>query len=405
MGVMRMTTAVTILAVVLGSDRGQTGVKPSSDPGLTPTQLRQRALDEGYNLDHADALATFKEAIAADPTDPAAYRLAAASIWITLLFEQGIITVEDYLGQARSNVQRTPPRADLAATFHSYLQQAERISEQRLKTQPNDADAHYQVGSAYGFEASYSATVEGRVAGSLSPARRAFSEHERVLELDPRRQDAGLVVGLYRYAVSELSLPARLVAYLAGFGGGKDRGIKLVEDAAAYPSEVQSNARFTLILLYNREKRYDDALRVIRELQAKYPRNRLLWLEGGGTALRAGRPAEARTWLEDGLTRLAHDSRPRAAGEESRWHYTYGSTLVALRDAGPAMRELNAALEGATRDWVRGRVHKELGKLKDLAGNRAGALDEYRQADRLCKSDQDSACTAEIQPLLKRAYQ
>jgi Flp pilus assembly protein TadD len=396
-----MTTAVTILAALWGPDYGVEGRWREPFQPQAAAELRLRALDEGYNLDHADALATFKTAIAVDPT---AYRLAAASIWITLLFEQGIITVEDYLGQARENVQRTPPRADLAATFHSYLQHAQQISEQRLKDHPNDADAHYQVGAAYGFEASYTATVEGRVFGSLSPARRAFSEHERALALDPRRKDAGLVVGLYRYAVSEMSLPARLVAYLAGFGGGKDRGLKLVEDAAAYPSDVQSNARFTLILLYNREKRYDDALRVIRELQAKYPRNRLLWLEAGGTALRAGRPAEARTWLEDGLARLARDTRPRAAGEESRWHYTYGTTLVALHDVEPALRELNAALQGATRDWVRGRAHKELGKLMDLAGNRPGALEEYRQADRLCRSDQDSACTTEIQPLLKHAF-
>jgi tetratricopeptide (TPR) repeat protein len=388
---MRLTTAVTILAVILGA-------KPA------PSQLVQRALDEGYNLDHAEALATFKEAIAADPTDPTAYRLAAASIWITLLFDQGVITAEDYLGQARANVQRRPPRADLAASFHAYLQQAKTISEQRLKDRPNDAEAHFQVGAAYSFEATYTATVEGRVFGSMGPARRAFSEHERALELDPRRKDAGLTVGLYRYAVSEMSVPARLVAYLAGFGGGKERGLKLVEDAAAYPSDVQSNARFTLILLYNREKRYDDALKVIRELQAKYPRNRLLWLEAGGTALRAGRPADARTWLEDGLARLARDPRPRALGEESRWHYTYGAALVALHDIAPALRELNAALPGATRDWVRGRVHKELGKLKDLAGNRPGALDEYREADRLCRKDEDSACTNEIQPLLKHAY-
>jgi tetratricopeptide (TPR) repeat protein len=398
---MRMTTAVTILAVVLGSERGQTGVKPRSDQGQSPIQ---RALDEGYNLDHDAALATFKAAIAADPTDPTPYRLAAASIWTTLLFEQGAITVEDYLGQARANVQRAQPRADLAASFQSYLQQAETISEQRLKTHPKDADAHYQVGAAYGFAASYTATIEGRVAGSLSPARRAFSEHERALELDPTRKDAGLIVGLYRYAVSEMSIPLRLVAYIAGFGGGKERGLKLVEEAAAYPSDVQSNARFTLILLYNREQRYDDALAVIRTLQAKYPRNRLLWLEAGGTALRAGRPAEARTWLEDGLSRLARDPRPRASGEESRWHYTYGATLVALHDIEPAIRELNIALQSATRDWVRGRVHKELGKLKDLAGNRTGALDEYRQADRLCRSDQDSACTSDIPSLLKRAY-
>jgi tetratricopeptide (TPR) repeat protein len=370
----------------------------------TAAALRARGLELGYNLDHAEALATFKEAIAADPEAPASYRLAAATTWITVLFEQGIITIEDYLGQARASVPRSAPRAELDAAFHDYLHQAQMLAERRLRDRPADADAHYQVGAAFGFEASYVATVEGRVLGSLGAARRAYAEHERVLELDPARKDAGLIVGMYRYAVSELSVPLRLFAYLAGFRGGRELGLRLIEDAARYPSDVQPNALFTLILLYNRESRYDDALNVIRQLQARYPRNRLLRLEAGGTALRAKRPAEARVWLEEGLAQLAHDPRPRAPGEEGRWRYTYGSALVALKDIQPAERELHAALAGVMRDWVRGRVHKELGKLADLAGDRPRALDEYQQATRLCRQDKDSACMDEVKALLKTAY-
>ena len=41
--------------------------------------------------------------------------------------------------------------------------------------------------------------------------------------------------------------------------------------------------------MYNRERRYDDALRVLQELRRLYPRNRLVVLEAGSTALRAGR--------------------------------------------------------------------------------------------------------------------
>ena len=158
------------------------------------------------------------------------------------------------------------------------------VRDARVRERPNDADAHYQIGAAYGFLASYTATVEGRVFESLKSARRAYREHERALALAPARKDAGLVVGMYRYAVSELSLPLRLAAMLAGMGSGRERGLRMVEEAAGYPSEVQPNALFTLVLLYNREKRYDDAMRVIRELQRRFPRNRLLWLEAGSTA-------------------------------------------------------------------------------------------------------------------------
>ena len=399
--------AATIAMSAAISAREQPESHPPATAGAdlaAAKALRARGLQLGYDLDRQEALAVFKEAIAVAPADPTAYRQAAAMAWTALLFEQGAISISDYLGQARANVERRSPSAALAAAFHDELRQALALSEQRLREHPSDADAHYQVGAVFGFLASYSATVEGRVLGSLGQARRAYHEHERALELDPGRKDAGLIVGMYRYGVSELPAPLRLLAHLAGFGGDHDRALRLIEDAARYPSDVQPNALFTLVLIYNRAGRYDDALRVIAELQGRFPRNRLLWLEAGSTALRAKRPAEARAALEDGLARLAKDTRPRAFGEEARWKYAYGATLVALKDVVPAERELRAALAAPGRDWVRGRVHQELGKLADLSGDRRRALDEYRLADALCRQDHDSEGSEQAKTLMKTAH-
>ena len=401
-----------VVGLVLAAQPVGLGAAPNPGPQAPapPSQashaaaLRAKALELGYNLDHEQALETFKESIAADPDDPAGYRLAAATIWITLLFEQGVITVEDYLGQARADVARSAPRPELAAQFHDYLQRARTLAERRFRERPGDADAHFQVGAAFGFDASYTATVEGRVLASVGSARRAFAEHGRVLELNPARSDAGLIVGMYRCAVAELSGLSRLFAFLSGFRGDCDLGLRLVADAARYPSEVRPNALFTLVLLYNRVGRYDDALDAIRELQARYPRNRLLRLEAGGTALRAKRPGEAREWLEAGLEQLAQDPRPKAPGEEARWRYTYGAALAALKDTQPAERELHAALNGATRDWLRGRIHRELGKLADLSGDRPRARGEYEQAIRLCRQDKDSTCADEARTLIKTPH-
>jgi tetratricopeptide (TPR) repeat protein len=399
--------AATIVMSAGISAREQPDSHPTATAGAdlaAAKALRARGLQLGYDLDRQEALAVFKEAIVVAPADPTAYRQAAAMAWTALLFEQGAISISDYLGQARANVERRSPTAALAASFHDDLRRALALSEQRLRDHPSDADAHYQVGAVFGFLASYSATVEGRVLGSLGQARRAYQEHERALELDPRRKDAGLIVGMYRYGVSELPAPLRLLAHLAGFGGDRDRALHLIEDAARYPSDVQPNALFTLVLIYNREARYDEALRVIAELQGRFPRNRLLWLEAGSTALRAKRPAEARTALEEGLARLSQDTRPRAFGEEARWKYAYGATLVALKDVVPAERELRAALAGPGRDWVRGRVHQELGKLADLSEDRRRALDEYRLAETLCRQDHDSEGSEQAKTLMKTAY-
>src|SRR6185503_16168561 len=101
----------------------------------------------------------------------------------------------------------------------------------------NDASAHYHLGAAVGLRASYTATVDGSALGAFRAAREAYDEHERVMTLDPRRKDAGLIVGTYRYVVAVLALPLRWMAYVAGFGGGKERGLRLIEDASEYASD------------------------------------------------------------------------------------------------------------------------------------------------------------------------
>ena len=56
------------------------GSEAVGDP-VSAAAHRARGLEHGYNLDREEALAAFEDAIAADPGDPSAYRLAAATVW------------------------------------------------------------------------------------------------------------------------------------------------------------------------------------------------------------------------------------------------------------------------------------------------------------------------------------
>ena len=98
------------------------------------------------------------------------------------------------------------------------------------------------------------------------------------------------------------------------------------------------------------------------------------------------------------------DTRPRGFGEEARWRLVLGSALVALKDVLPAQRALRAALAAEGRDWVRGRAHQELGKLADLARDRAGAIAEYRLAVGLCQADHDPDGVKQAKRLMQTGY-
>ena len=182
------------------------------------------------------------------------------------------------------------------------------------------------------------------MSGAFRSAREAYEEHEKVLTLDPKRKDAGLIVGTYRYIVAALAMPLRLVAYMAGFGGGKEKGLSLIEAAAAYHGDNQSDARFALILMYNRELRYDDALVQLAHLREEFPRNRLVWLESGSTSIRAGKAADAERFLSDGIARFADDQRPRMYGEDALWSLKRGTARATLGRTADATADLQQAI-------------------------------------------------------------
>ena len=325
--------------------------------------LRAKGTAQIFNLDRDLALETFRQAVAADPNDAAAYRGLATALWLSITFRRGNMTVDDYLGKVTKPTTNAPaPAADVSAAFRDALDHALAIARRRIEQNANDADAHYQLGSAVGLRASYTATVDASAMGAFRAAREAYDEEERALTLDPHRKDAGLIVGTYRYIVATLSLPFRLAAYVVGFGGDKDRGLKMIEDAAAYRGDNEEDARFALILLYNREKRFDEALRELRILQERYPRNRLVWLELGSTNLRAGHIAEAVRVLEDGVTRFADDTRARMYGEDALWALKRGTAWAWSGRTADGQAELKRALTLEGRKWVHGRAHLELGR-------------------------------------------
>ena len=375
---------------------------PAADANPQSEALRTRAAGELYNLDREKAIATYREAIAVDPNDAAAHRGLAGALWIAESFRRGTMTVDSYLGGvSRANVKTAPPPPELLKEFEAITGRAIELARKRVTADPRNPDAYYELGAAIGLRASFAATIQGSVRAAFGSARDAYNAHERVLELDPRRHDAGLIVGSYRYIVAAMALPVRWVAYMAGFGGGRERGIAMVQGAADYPGDNRTDARVALVLLYNRERRYDQALRELERLRAEFPRNRLFWLETGSTLLRAGRHADANRFLTEGIDKLPGDTRPRMFGEDALWYVKRGTARTVLGLTAEATGDLQKSLASEGRRWVHGRARLELGRLALKAGNRSGAQTELKTAASLCESDNDQPCANEARRLLR----
>src|SRR4029450_7678323 len=83
-----------VCGVLVAAIAAPAGANPAS------VALRAKAAAATYNLDHDVAMATFKEAVNADPNDSGAYRGLATSLWLSITFRRGNMTVDDYLGRS-----------------------------------------------------------------------------------------------------------------------------------------------------------------------------------------------------------------------------------------------------------------------------------------------------------------
>jgi len=385
----RTRAALGSLLIVVQA--GLTGEALASQVQRTPAA----AFEAAYNLNYEDALRLARQDAAAQPETSEAHRTLATILWMHALFTRGGATIDHYLGGLTSaQIKLPPPPPDADAEFRKHLGRAITLAEAAVKRDGRSAQARYDLGAAHGLQASYVATVEGKVTQAFGSARRAYNSHEWVLEHAQDRTDAGLVVGTYRYAVAALSMPKRLIAYIAGFGGGKERGLALIEGAARHPL-TRTDARIALALMYSREGRQADALAVLKALFADHPQNRLLQLEIGSAAWRAGLPAEAEAALMAGLAWHDRDVRPKVPGERAMWIYKLGMARVSLNRLDEAVADLRMALTQSPVGWVRGRVHLELGKVRDLRHERSAALTEYLTASELCRTHQDPWCQEE----------
>ena len=182
------------------------------------------AYELAYNLDHDDAVREMQAVAKLAPELSTTYRALASVTWLRYLFDRGTVLVDEYLGRiSKRDVSSAAAPPEVADRFQRYLSTAIRLAEQRVAQHPRDAGALYELSSSLGLQASWAATVDGRMSRAFGSARRAYRTAERASALSPASIEPRLVLGTYRYVVAGLSLPVRMVAFVAGMDGDRAR--------------------------------------------------------------------------------------------------------------------------------------------------------------------------------------
>jgi len=239
--------------------------------------LRAEGYEALYNLDYETARARFKKMIELAPDHPAGAQCYASSLWVQQLNEAWKLKATLYSDKSTDDKSRVDRKQ--SEEFRSWTRQAKQLSQARLKKDPKDVEALYFLGAAEGLEAAFAAGVERRFMPAFRSGQDSVEHHRAVLKLAPDFHDAELTIGLMNYVVGSLPLPTKMIAATMGVRGSKKRGLEALERVAKEGKWAKDLSRMMLIDLYKRERRFQDAAEMARQLAEKYPRNNLFKLQ------------------------------------------------------------------------------------------------------------------------------
>jgi hypothetical protein len=374
----RLTTPVAALLLGLAFLAAHASVRTNP---LNRDPLVREAYEHFYYLDFPGAVDRFQRFRLQHPGDPQATALLLNAEIFNELYRLDLLDTTFYANDGfltgRHATEEDPRARDRIFTL---ADEAVREADWRVNKNPNDIDALFARGWVRSLRCAYMAMVERAFGAGFRLATKARDDENRVLQLDPDYVDAKLVVGVYEYVVGALPWPFKFLIGFAGVTGSKSKGLELLYDDASRGVITSAESRTVIALFLRREGRYKEAIQVVRTLQAQYPHNYLFCLEEANLRKDAG---EGMTAVEAYLEILAQNARPNYF-EQARLELTYfglGDALRGQRHFGEAARsyEQAASVDSASPE-LRIRSFLAAGECRDLDGERARALEDYRAA-------------------------
>lgn len=384
--------------------RPPSSAKPATKLDITPNL--EKGFLHFYNLEYDEAIRWFREEMRQQPESPRPHNHLAQAVLYKVLFRAGALETQlvsgnnPFLRRAKAEIL-TQEKEEF---FHS-VDSVMRLTDAALSKNPNDTDAMYSRGIAFGLRANYRFLVEKAWRDALRDATDARKLHNRVAELKPEFVDAKLVQGAHDYVVGSLPLFYKMLGFLIGFRGDKEAGIRTLEEVASKGVRVPYDAKVLLCAIYRREGKQwmPKGIPLLRELTSTFPRNHLFYLELIQLYSDLGDEEAVNRVIAEMEERMAANPRHFHAMPPARFAFAKGNFQFWYRQYAQALENLKEAAAGADKLDLHTSVlaHMRLGQVYDVLGNRDSAKKAYQEAIALAP---ESDVAAESRGYLRRPF-
>ena len=148
-----------------------------------------------------------------------------------------------------------------------------------MKQHPDDPNAYMGLGALYGLRAMFSMRTRSWITAYFS-GRKAISNLEKSMELDPTYYDAYFGLGIYNYFAGTLPNVIKMLARIVAIKGDVAQGVEQLNTAREKATFTSDSAKLILIEVQNNRASPfyapDKSLEYINQLHAKFPTNPLM---------------------------------------------------------------------------------------------------------------------------------
>jgi tetratricopeptide (TPR) repeat protein len=232
-------------------------------------------INQTYNYRFDDALQTTAGMIAMYPEDPEGYLYRCGIYW--KMMKEGCDN----------------PGDSTLSKIKVLIDQACRFSELKLGADKENVKGLFYYAGALVYRAKYE-MMKSDWFGVMADGNKARKLLEKAVAIDPHFYDAYSGIGAFNFYTANLPWYLRPIAVMMGISGNGELAVTQLKTAAQKGKYSKAEAAdFLASVVYLKERKYDDAIFVMRNLHREYPGNLNFIRELCTTFCRVGRYTEA----------------------------------------------------------------------------------------------------------------